>query len=309
MTDSGGGLAGRMNGLLFFPVTPFGPGGEVDLDVYRQHLKARLEAGPAAIFACCGTGEFFSLGLEEYAAAVRVAVEEAAGRLPVVAGVGYGTALAGVFADAAAGAGADGLLAMPPYLADGGQAGLLAHYRALADRSPLDVIIYQRDNAVFAGETVAELAAHPRIVGFKDGRGDLDLMRRIVGTVRARHGADALVYFNGLPTAEMTQLPYQAVGVPHYSSAVFCFAPDIAMAFYRAYRAGDDDTTGRLLDGFFRPYVELRHQRPGYAVALVKAGVRLEGLDVGPVRPPLAEPDPGHVARLAELIEIGRGLI
>jgi 5-dehydro-4-deoxyglucarate dehydratase len=309
MTDSGTGFAGRMDGLLFFPVTPFGPDGEVDLDVYRQHLKARLEAGPAAVFTCCGTGEFFSLGLEEYAASVRVAVEEAAGRVPVVAGVGYGTALALAFADAAADAGADGLLAMPPYLADGGQAGLIAHYRALADRSPLDVIIYQRDNAVFASDTVAELAGHRRIVGFKDGRGDLDLMRRIVGAVRARHGEGALVYFNGLPTAEMTQLPYRAAGVPHYSSAVFCFAPDIAMAFYRAYRAGDDATTTRLLDGFFRPYVELRHQRPGYAVALVKAGVRLEGLDVGPVRPPLAEPDPGHVARLAELIEVGRGLL
>jgi 5-dehydro-4-deoxyglucarate dehydratase len=309
MTDSGTGFAGRMDGLLFFPVTPFGPDGEVDLDVYRQHLKARLEAGPAAVFTCCGTGEFFSLGLAEYAASVRVAVEEAAGRVPVVAGVGYGTALALAFADAAADAGADGLLAMPPYLADGGQAGLIAHYRALADRSPLDVIIYQRDNAVFASDTVAELAGHRRIVGFKDGRGDLDLMRRIVGAVRARHGEGALVYFNGLPTAEMTQLPYRAAGVPHYSSAVFCFAPDIAMAFYRAYRAGDDATTTRLLDGFFRPYVELRHQRPGYAVALVKAGVRLEGLDVGPVRPPLAEPEPGHVARLAELIEVGRGLL
>jgi 5-dehydro-4-deoxyglucarate dehydratase len=134
-------------------------------------------------------------------------------------------------------------------------------------------------------------------------------MRRIVGTVRARHGADALVYFNGMPTAEMTQLAYRATGVPHYSSAVFCFAPDIALAFYRAYRAGDDATVDRLLDGFFRPYVELRHKGAGYAVALVKAGVRLEGLDVGPVRPPLAEPDPAHVAHLAELIAVGRGLI
>src|SRR2546421_3011087 len=193
MTDSGTGLAGRMDGLLFFPVTPFGSDGEVDLDVYRQHLKGRLEAGPAAIFACCGTGEFFSLGLAEYAESVRVAVEEAAGRVPVVAGVGYGTALAATFADAAAEAGADGLLAMPPYLADGGQAGLLAHYQRLADRAGLDVIIYQRDQGVFTPQTVAELAGPPRIVGFKDGRGDLDLMRRIVGAVRAGHGPDALM--------------------------------------------------------------------------------------------------------------------
>src|SRR2546430_3637318 len=177
MTDPVSGLARRMDGLLFFPVTPFAPDGSVDLDVYREHLKARLAEGPApqgpaAIFACCGTGEFFWLGLDESAAAVRVAVEEARERVPVVAGVGYGAALAGSFADAAADAGADGLLAMPPYLADGGQAGLLAHYRALADRSRLDVIIYQRDNAVFTPDTVAELAGHPRIAGFKDGPGD-----------------------------------------------------------------------------------------------------------------------------------------
>jgi len=233
----------------------------------------------------------------------------AGGTVPVVGGVGYGTALAGAFADAAAEAGADGLLAMPPYLVDGGPAGLREHYRRLADRSPLDVIIYQRDNAVFTPPVVAELAGHPRIVGFKDGRGDLDLMRRIVGAVRAAHGPDALIYFNGLPTAEMTQLPYRAAGVAHYSSAVFCFAPDIALAFYRVYRAGDDATADRLLDGFFRPYVELRNQGKGYAVALVKAGVRLDGLDVGPVRPPLAEPDPAHVARLAELVKVGRELV
>src|SRR6266511_3959903 len=281
MSQPGTRLAERMDGLLFFPVTPFGPDGQVDLQAYRQHLQARLAAGPAAVFACCGTGEFFSLGLDEYAAAVRVAVEVAGGTVPGVGGAGYGTALAGAFADAAAEAGADGLLAMPPYLVDGGPAGLREHYRRLADRSPLDVIIYQRDNAVFTPPVVAELAGHPRIVGFKDGRGDLDLMRRIVGAVRAAH----------------------------YSSAVFCFAPDIALAFYRAYRAGDDATADRLLDGFFRPYVELRNQGKGYAVALVKAGVRLDGLDVGPVRPPLAEPDPAHVARLAELVKVGRELV
>jgi len=306
---SPGRLADRFDGLLFFPVTPFGPDGSVDLDTYRLHLKARLEAGPAAIFAACGTGEFISLGLDEYAALVRVAVQEAAGRVPVVSGTGYGTALATAYARAAAEAGADALLVLPPYLADGGQAGLLAHYRALADRSDLDLILYQRDNAIFTPQTVVELAGHPRIVGFKDGRGDLDLIRRIVGAVRDRHGPDALVYFNGLATAEMTQLPYRAAGVPHYSSAVFCFAPDIALAFYRAYRAGDDATCERLLDGFYRPYVELRGQGPGYAVCLVKAGVRLEGLDVGPVRAPLSEPAPEHVQRLAELIAAGRELL
>jgi 5-dehydro-4-deoxyglucarate dehydratase len=245
MTDqpgSGSGLAQRLDGLLFFPVTAFDSGGAVNLDAYRQHVKTRLAAGPGAIFACCGTGEFFSLGLAEYADCVRVAVQEAAGRVPVVAGVGYGVPLATEFGRAAAEAGADGLLVMPPYLVEGGQAGLLEHYRQVADRVDLDMIIYQRDNAIFSSQTVAELAGHPRIIGFKDGRGDLDLMRRIVGAVRERHGEGALRYFNGMPTAEMSAPAYRAVGVVGYSSAVF-------------------------------------------------------------------EPDPAHLRRLAELIEIGRGLL
>lgn len=309
MTVADSTLPGRLDGLLFFPVTAFDGAGGVNLDAYREHLKARLEAGPAAVFACCGTGEFFSLGLDEYEACIRVAVEEAAGRVPVVAGTGYGTALATQFGRAAARAGADGLLVMPPYLVEGGQTGLREHYRQVADRVDLDVIIYQRDNAVFTSQTVAELADHPRIVGVKDGRGDLDLMRRIVGAVRARHGDGALLYLNGMPTAEMSAQAYRAVGVVGYSSAVFCFAPDLAMAFYRAYRAGDDATVDRLLDGFWRPYVELRQQGAGYAVSLVKAAVRLEGPNVGPVRPPLSEPDPAHVAQLVELIATGRNLI
>lgn len=299
----------RLDGLLFFPATAFDALGRVDLEVYRHHLKTRIAAGPGAVFACCGTGEFFALDIDEYGQCVQVAVQEAAGRIPVVAGVGYNVGLAGRYARRAAEAGAAGLLVMPPPLAaSGGQAGLREHYLRLADASPIDLIVYQRDGVAFAPETVADLAAHPRIVGFKDGRGDLDLMRRIVGAVRDRHGAGALMYFNGMPTAEMTALPYRSVGVADYSSAVFCFAPEIALAFHGAYRAGDPAMLDRLLDGFFRPYVELRRQGPGYAVSLVKAGVRLTGLDLGPVRPPLSDPTPEHLERLAALVATGREL-
>jgi 5-dehydro-4-deoxyglucarate dehydratase len=293
-----------LDGILFFPVTAFDrSGAKVDLPAYREHLRTRLAHQPAAVFACCGTGEFFSLDLDEYAACVTTAVEEASGRVPVIAGTGYGTPLAIQFAEAAAHAGADGLLVMPPYLIEGDQAGLLAHYRRIADATDLDVIVYQRDNVTFAPQTVVGLAAHPKITGFKDGRGDLDLMRRIVGAVRVEYGDGALHYFNGMPTAEMTQQAYRAIGVTAYSSAVFCFAPELATAFFRAYRDGDDDTVDRLLDGFWRPYVELRNLGKGYAVSLVKAGVRLDGVEVGPVRQPLSEAAPEHVVRLKELVD------
>ncbi|WP_330468329.1 5-dehydro-4-deoxyglucarate dehydratase [Streptomyces longwoodensis] len=296
------------SGPLFFPVTAFGPDGSLDLDAFRAHVRRGVEAGAAAVFACCGTGEFHALTPEEFEDCVRAAVEVTGGRVPVVAGVGYGTALAVRYARLAHAAGADGLLALPPYLVVAGQEGLLRHYREVTAATPLPVIVYQRDNAVFTPATVVELTRTEGIVGLKDGLGDLDLMQRVISAVRTEVPGDFL-YFNGLPTAEQTQLAYRALGVPLYSSAVFCFAPEIALAFHRALRTGDDATARRLLDGFYRPFVELRARGRGYAVALVKAGVRLRGLDVGEVRPPLHEPSEDHVKQLAQVIERGHALL
>lgn len=302
-------LAERLDGLLFFPVTAYGPDGELDLDTFRAHVREGIEAGAAAVFACCGTGEFHALTPEEFRACVAAAVEVSAGRVPVVAGAGYGTALAVQFARLAEDAGADGLLAMPPYLVVPDQAGLLRHYSGLAAGTGLDIIVYQRDNAVFEPETVVELAQIPNIIGLKDGLGDLDLMQRIVSAVRTELPERDFLYFNGLPTAELTGLAYRGIGVLLYSSAVFCFAPEIALAFHKALNSGDDKTVNRLIDGFYRPLVALRNQGRGYAVSLVKAGVRLRGLDVGEVRSPLVEPSPVHVKELAELIERGMALL
>jgi 5-dehydro-4-deoxyglucarate dehydratase len=104
----------------------------------------------------------------------------------------------------------------------------------------------------------------------------------------------------------MTQLAYRAVGVPLYSSAVFCFAPDLALAFHAALEKGDRKTADTLVDVFFRPYVELRNARPGYAVSLVKALTRAAGHAVGAVRAPLTEPEPAHLAEALALIERAR---
>jgi 5-dehydro-4-deoxyglucarate dehydratase len=294
-----------LTGLLFFPVTAFDPAGRFEPEAYRAHVAARLADGPSAIFAACGTGEFPALAPAEYEECVRVAVETAAGAVPVIGGAGYGTSLALEYARAASRAGADGLLVLPPYSADGGQDGLLRHYSALAGSTDLDLILYQRDNVVFAPETVVALAGVENIVGFKDGRGDLDLMLRIVSAVRSA-GITGFGYFNGMPTAEMTQQAYRAIGVPLYSSAVFCFAPDIALAFHRALHADDTATLNALTDTFLRPYVALRNKRPGYAVSLVKALTREAGHPVGEVRAPLTEPDPADVGTALALVEAAR---
>jgi 5-dehydro-4-deoxyglucarate dehydratase len=94
-----------------------------------------------------------------------------------------------------------------------------------------------------------------------------------------------------------------------YSSATFAFAPDVASAFHAALERGDDVVLDRLLTEFYGPLVRLRDQVPGYAVSLVKAGVRLEGLPVGSVRPPLIDPTPAHIETLAQIIAAGRAAL
>ncbi|MCX4678117.1 5-dehydro-4-deoxyglucarate dehydratase [Streptomyces sp. NBC_01433] len=299
----------RVAGPLFFPVTAYGPDGTVDLDTFRAHVRRGIDAGAAAVFACCGTGEFHALTQEEFRLVVTAAVEETAGRVPVVAGAGYGTALAIQYAKLAEEAGADGLLAMPPYLVVADQEGLLSHYAALAAATSLETIVYQRDNAVFTPQTVVALVQTPGVIGLKDGYGDLDLMQRIVSAVRTQLPGEDFLYFNGLPTAELTGLAYRGIGVTLYSSAVFAFAPDIALAFYRALDSGDDGLVNALLDRFYRPLVELRGKGRGYAVSLVKAAVRLQGLDVGEVRTPLTEPPAAHIKDLVGIIASGRAVL
>src|SRR5437660_12896235 len=156
-------LASRLDGLLFFPVTACDKAGRLAVEPFRQHVLDGVNGGAAAVFACCGTGEFLALDLDEYEAAVTAAVEVCAGRVPVFAGTGYGTSLAVRMTEMARRAGADGVLVLPPYLARPGQAGLLRHYEQISDSTDLALILYQRDNAVFEPPTVARLAARPNI--------------------------------------------------------------------------------------------------------------------------------------------------
>jgi 5-dehydro-4-deoxyglucarate dehydratase len=138
----------------------------------------------------------------------------------------------------------------------------------------------------------------PNLVGFKDGIGEIELMV----TIRRKLG-DRFAYLGGLPTAEVYAAAYKALGVPVYSSAVFNFIPKTAMDFYHAIAKGDHETTNRLLDSFFLPYLEIRNRKPGYAVSIVKAGAKIVGHDAGPVRPPLVDLNADEVARLEGLIK------
>ena len=301
----------NFQGVLFFPVTPFTETGTVDLDLLAQHIAKGVNAGPGGVFIACGTGEFHALETGEFAGIVRTAVEATAGRVPVYAGAGGSVAPAKIFARAAAEAGADGLLLLPPYLVQMPQDGLVAYTREVAAATDLPLIVYNRGNARYTEASAIEVAHLPTVVGFKDGTGDVDMVARIVRAV-----TDALAptgkpfqFFNGLPTAEVSQQAYRAIGVTLYSSATFAFAPELALAFYEALERDDEKLVAALLREFFHPLVRLRDTVPGYAVSLIKAGVALEGIDAGAVRPPLIMPSADDIAELRAIIAAGRAVL
>ncbi|MFE0519526.1 5-dehydro-4-deoxyglucarate dehydratase [Streptomyces sp. NPDC058954] len=295
---------GMASGVLSFPLTSFHDDGSLDPDGCRAHVAAQLATAPGAVFPACGTGEFFSLDEEEYRQVVTVAVEEAGGRVPVVAGVGYGWAQAARFARIAEDAGADALLVLPHYLVAAPQDGLVAQLERLAARTRLPLIAYQRGQVAYTPASLRRIADIPNVIGLKDGHSDLDRLQRL--TLAAPEG---FLFFNGAATAEMQARAYATVGVPAYSSAVHAFAPEIANAFFTALRTGDDKGVERLLRDFYAPLVELRDRVPGYAVSLVKAAARLRGRPVGPVRAPLTDPSPGDLADLRTLLASGLDLV
>jgi 5-dehydro-4-deoxyglucarate dehydratase len=284
-------------GLLSFPVTPFGRDGAFNGKAYAEHVGWLAGFKASVLFAAGGTGEFFSLSPEEIPAIVRAAKEAAAGT-PIVSGCGYGTRMAVSLAQAVEKAGGDGILLLPHYLIGANQDGLHAHIKAVCDSVGIGVMVYNRDNSIVTAETLARLCdSCPNLVGFKDGSGDIGLVRQITATL-----GDRLTYLGGMPTAELFADAYLGAGVTTYSSAVFNFVPKLAQEFYAALRAGQRERTDAILRSFFYPFLEIRNRSKGYAVSAIKAGVRLVGFDAGPVRPPLTDLTDEEMDMMAELV-------
>jgi 5-dehydro-4-deoxyglucarate dehydratase len=287
------------SGLLSFPVTPFKADLTFNETRYRENLDWLCRYDVAGLFAAGGTGEFFSLTPAEVEQVVAVAVAETNGLVPVLAGAGYGTAIAKEMAIAAERAGADGILLLPPYLMHSEQEGLAAHVEAVCAATRLGVIVYNRDNAILNETTLEQLCVRcPNLVGYKDGIGDIELMTRVY----ARLG-DRLTYIGGLPTAETFALPYLEMGVTTYSSAVFNFVPEFATAFYAAVRRQDRQAVYAGLRDFILPLIAIRNRKKGYAVSIIKAGMKLVGRDSGPVRPPLTDLTTAELAELEALVQ------
>jgi 5-dehydro-4-deoxyglucarate dehydratase len=286
-------------GLLSFPVTDFDAQGNFRAKTYAERLEWLAPYGASALFAAGGTGEFFSLAPQEYSDIIRTAVDTCAGKVPILAGAGGPTRTAIAFAQEAERLGAKGILLLPHYLTEASQEGIAAHVDQVCKSVKIGVIFYNRANSRLSAEWLLKLAdSNPNLIGFKDGVGEIEPMVRI-----RRKLGDRFSYLGGLPTAEVYAAAYKALGVPVYSSAVFNFIPKTAMDFYRAIAAEDHATVNRLIDDFFLPYLDIRNRKQGYAVSIVKAGVKLVGHDAGPVRAPLTDLTEEETAQLDALIK------
>jgi 5-dehydro-4-deoxyglucarate dehydratase len=286
LTFSPTDLAARMSqGLLSFPLTFFDAEGSFNEAGYRAHVAEQGRAGAVALFAAGGTGEFFSLGLEEYKRVVHAAAEEVPDAMPLLAGVGYGTEMAIEFARAAEANGADGLLVLPPYLVNAEQEGLRRHLTAICRSVGIGIIAYNRDNAVLTADTLNAVAEEcPNLIGLKDGVGSVEQLTMLRYRMEGR-----LIFIGGMPTAEVYAGATPTIGVTTYSSAIYNFAPATALSFFESWRAGRTAEVDALMRQFFMPYLEIRNRRAGYAVSIVKAGARIAGIDCGMVRSPLVD--------------------
>lgn len=174
----------RLTGSITALATPFDAAGELDLDAWRRLLQMQIEGGTQAVVVAGSTGEAAALFDAEYDTLLRIAVEEIAGRIPVLAGTGLSNTTKTIeLTRRAALLGADAALVVTPPYVRPTQAGLIAHYRAIADDGALPVVLYNvpgRTGGDLLPETVAELVDHPRIVAIKEARSEPERMEALL---------------------------------------------------------------------------------------------------------------------------------
>lgn len=253
-----------------------------------------------ALVAAGGTGELYSLTPDEVEAVVRTTVQTVKRRMPVVAGTGFNAALGADIARRAERAGADFILALPPYYVLSPEAGLFAYYKAIADATSLPLMIYSRDWAAFTPEMVGRLCdLIPTLVGWKDGQGDIRRLQRIMN-----HNGDRLAWFGGI--GDDCAPGYFAAGVQAYTSSISNIAPQLSLDLAEAGLARNFERLNRLMERYIHPLYALRERARGYEVAIMKAAMEILGKSAGPVRPPLMNCEAQDLSDLRALMEIYR---
>jgi 5-dehydro-4-deoxyglucarate dehydratase len=282
--------------VIAFPITPFKSDLSLDLEGLQDNLGKLLAHPICAIVAAGGTGEMYSLTPAEHLQVVRTTVEVAQGRVPVIAGVGFGQQLAVELARASADAGADGILAFPPYYPQADDEGLLGYYVAIGEATKLGLLIYSRDWAVFSPAMVERLAAIPNLIAWKDGQGDIRRYQMIINRV-----GDRLYWIGG--AGDDLVPAYYSLGIRTYTSSIATVAPRLSLKLHELAANGCDDELRQLIHRCVVPLYAIRARRKGYEVSTMKALMDMAGQHGGPVRPPLVNVTSEEQEELRAILE------
>lgn len=292
----------QWKGVFGFPVTPMKKDLSVDLDGLARNVAEMVKHPFCALVAAGGTGELYSLSVDEIADVTRVTVE-AAGGMAVVAGTGYNAAMGPEIARRAEKAGAACLLALPHYYINAPEEGLFAYYEAIGRASGLPLMLYSRDWAVFTPGQVARLADRvPTLAGWKDGQGDARKYQRIMQDV-----GDRLAWFGGI--GDDCVPPYFAVGVQAYTSSISNIAPKLSLALAEAGMARNFAKLDALMKKYVHPLYAIRERVRGYEVSVMKDAMGMLGMAGGPVRPPLENTRPKDLEDTRALMEVYRDML
>ncbi len=199
-------------------VTPFDEHG-IDYERFRRNIAFQYENGTAALVVCGTTGEAATLSREEHDELVRVAVQECAGRMKVIVGVGSNNTLSALrAAESAKAAGADAILMVTPYYNKTSQKGLAEHFGYVADRVDIPLILYNvpsRTGIGLSAETCKLLSEHPNIIGIKEASGDISL----AGKIRSLCGDDLYIW-SGNDDCTVPLMSLGALGVISVASNI-----------------------------------------------------------------------------------------
>lgn len=287
----------QWKGVFGFPVTPLRRDLSLDLDGLARNVAEMAEYPFCALVAAGGTGELYSLTPDEVEQVVRVTVENA-GDLPVVAGTGFNTPIGTDMARRALRAGAQCLLILPPYYGNSPEEGLFAYYETIGQATPLPVMVYSRDWAVFTPQMVAKLADRmPTLAAWKDGQGDGRKYQRIMN-----YNGDRLAWFGGL--GDDCVPTYFAAGVQGYTSSISNIAPTLSLDLAEAGMRRDFARLDKLMERYVHPLYAIRERARGYEVSVMKTAMEILGMPAGPVRPPLMNTRPHDVPDVQALMEI-----
>jgi 5-dehydro-4-deoxyglucarate dehydratase len=296
-------LCGRLRGAIAFPVTPFRPDLTLDAGGLRRNLDGLLKHPIAAVVAAGGTGELYSLMPAEQLEVVRTTVEVVKARAPVIAGVGINAPLAVEMARQSAEAGADAILALPPYYPGADDEGLIEYYAAIGAATELPLLVYSRDWVNPAPAWVERLLARvPRLTAWKDGQGDVRRYQMIMHRLGPR-----LHWIGG--AGDDCVPGYYSLGIRAYTSSIATVAPRLSIELHETAAAGEAEHLKRLMDHYVIPLYALRARRKGYEVTVMKEMMNAVGLAAGPVRPPLPPLRPEDAADLRVLIERYRPMV